>query len=478
MQRWLAVWLLCGAGWAAAQTEPIVLGTHKEPFVDRFLIDTCTQCDLQLQAPVPAGTALAFDAPWEGAFSGYVTMVQEAGRIRAYYRGLPVSGKDGSDGEVTCVAESTDGVVWSKPALTLFPIPGFDTNNIVLAGQAPYSHNFAPFLDTRPDVPPAARYKALAGTSTTGLHAFYSEDGLAWHKAGESAVITQGAFDSQNVAFWSIPEQVYVCYFRTWSQGAWEGYRSVSRCTSPDFVHWSDPVPMRFGDTPMEHLYTNQTTPYPGAPQLYAGIAARFMPGRRVISEAQAITLKIDPGYFGDCSDGVLLTSRGGTSYDRTFMEGYIRPGIGPEYWTSRTNYPARGIVVNDENTWSIYVQADYGQPGARLDRYTLRADGIASLRAPYAGGSMTTRPLTFEGSALVLNFATSAAGSIRVAVLEESGQPRPGFGLEDCAALIGNEIARTVAWKDGSSVAALAGTTVRLQFEMQDADLFALHFE
>lgn len=478
MQRWIVVLLLWGTGWAAAQTGPLALGHRKEPFVDTYLIDTFSNTRLQLQTPVPAGTALTFDAPWEGAFSGYVTIIQEAGRLRAYYRGLPVSGKDGSEGEVTCVAESTDGVAWSKPALTLFPVPGHDTNNIVLSGQAPFSHNFAPFLDTRPGVPPEARYKALAGTSNTGLHAFLSEDGLTWHKSGADAVITQGAFDSQNVAFWSTPEQAYVCYFRTWSQGTWEGFRTVSRCTSPDFVHWSDPVQMGFGDTPMEHLYTNQTTPYPGAPQLYLGIAARFMPGRRVITEAQAAALKIDPGYFGDCSDGVVLTSRGGSVYDRTFMEGYIRPGIGPEHWTSRTNYPARGIALIDDKTWSFYVQADYGQPGARLDRYALRADGIAALRAPYTGGTMTTRPLTFEGEALILNFATSAAGSIRVAVLDAGGQPLPGFGLEDCPPLIGNEIARAVAWDGDGTLKALAGTSVRLHFEMQDADLFALHFE
>jgi hypothetical protein len=477
LRIWMGV-LVLGTACAGAAGEVFALAHRKEPFLDRAIIETLAGAALRLHAPVPAGEAFRFDAPWEGAFSGYVTLVQDAALLRAYYRGLPVSGKDGSDGEVTCVAESADGVQWTKPALGLFDVGGSRANNVVLAGQAPFSHNFAPFLDTRPEVPAAERYKALAGTSETGLHAFVSADGLRWQKAGTEAVITKGAFDSQNVSFWSASEQTYVCYFRTWSAGEWDGFRTVSRCTSPDFKSWSEPVPMTFADAPMEHLYTNQTTPYPGAPHLYVGIAARFMPGRRVISEAQAAALKVDPKYFGDCSDGVLLSSRGGTVYDRTFMEGYIRPGIGPEHWTSRTNYPAHGIAAIDETSWAIYVQADYGQPHARLDRYTLRADGFASLSAPYAGGTMTTKLLTFAGDALWINFATSAAGEIRVAVLDAAGSALDGFALEDCAPVIGNDVARVVTWASGKSLADIAGQPVRLYFALKDADLFALRFK
>ena len=70
-----------------------------------------------------------------------------------------------------------------------------------------------------------------------------------------------------------------------------------------------------------------------------------IMPNRQVLTPEQARAINVDPGYFKDCSDGVLLTSRGGDRYDRTFMEGFINPGIGPENWVSRTNYPALGVV-------------------------------------------------------------------------------------------------------------------------------------
>ena len=197
-------------------------------------------------------------------------------------------------------------------------------------------------------------------------------------------MISRGAFDSQNVSFWSESEGVYLCYFRTW-----DGFRTISRVTSKDFISWSAPERMSYGDTRREHLYTNQTQPYFRAPQIYLSVAARFMPGRRVLTPAQAKAIDVDPGYFSDCSDAVLMSTRGGTRYSRTFMEAFIRPGTGLENWVSRTNYPALGIVPISKNRLAIHVQKHYGQPGAKLVRYSLRTDGFISVSGPYAGGLM-----------------------------------------------------------------------------------------
>ncbi|NLX99352.1 MAG: hypothetical protein GXY83_24710 [Rhodopirellula sp.] len=131
------------------------------------------------------------------------------------------------------------------------PVCGTKQNNVVLHGHAPASHNFSPFLDTKLGVPASERFKAVGGLH--GLLAFASKDGIHWRELREKPVVTQGAFDSQNVVFWSEAEGVYVCYFRTSSQGI----RSVSRATSPDFLSWSEPVAMHYGDAPPEHLYTN-----------------------------------------------------------------------------------------------------------------------------------------------------------------------------------------------------------------------------
>jgi len=460
---------------AAGEDSPAVLelGSRRELLVDRYLIETLERATLTLERPRDEGIVLRFDQPWEGAFCGYATVLRDGPVFRLYYRGLPKSGRDGSDDEVTCYAESSDGTHWTKPKLGLFDVGGSKANNVVLAGSAPFSHNFSPMIDERPGVPEAERYKAIAGTSESGLHAFVSADGLRWRKLVDRPVMTNGGFDSQNVAFWSVTEGRYHCFLRV-NPG---GVRRIARATSTDFVNWSEPKLMSYGGKPVEHLYTNQTGPYFRAPHLLLGIAARFMPGRQVLSAEQAKAIGVDLGYFRDCSDAVLITSRGGTEYDRTFMEGFLVPGIGPENWVSRTNYPARNVVQTGPNEMSFYVNQNYGQATSHLRRYSLRLDGFSCIRAGYDGGEWTTRPIRFDGKSLVLNFATSAAGECRVEIQDQGGTSIPRFRLEDSEPLIGNEIGRPVRWKSGSDVSALSGRPVRLRIVLKDASLYALQF-
>lgn len=455
---------------------PVEIGSRLELFVDHYLIDRLDGARLVLHRPVPQEVVLRFDKPWEGLFCGYCTVLKDADRFRLYYRGLPQAGGDGSAAEVTCYAESSDGVHWTKPKLGLYEVQGTRENNVILAQMPPLSHNFSPMIDTRPSVPPEERYKALAGTS--GLVPLVSADGIHWKKLRDQPVITQGAFDSQNVCFWSEAEQCYVCYFRSWV----DGVRRISRTTSRDFLVWTPPELMQYrrpeGPVPVEHIYTNQTQPYFRASHVYIATAARFMPGRQAITAEQAALIGVHPDYLRDVSDGVLLTSRGGTFYDRTFLESFIRPGIGPENWVSRTNYPALGIVQTGLHEMSLYVQHNYGQPTAHLRRYTLRLDGFTSVHAPYDGGEMQTKPLVFIGRRLVLNYATSAAGAVRVEIQDAQGKPIPGYGLDEAVELLGNEIARVVAWKSGEDLSRLAGQPIRLRFVLKDADLFSLKFE
>ena len=209
-------------------------------------------------------------------------------------------------------------------------------------------------MDMKPDIPGTEKFKAIAGTKKTGLIAYRSADGIHWQKIQDKPIFTLGIFDSQNVVFWSQNENCYVCYFRTWTKEGYSGIRTVSRSTSEDFIHWTDPVEMDFGDRPKEHLYTNQTHPYFRAPQIYIAVAARFLPGRQVLSQREAERLDVNPGYFNDCSDAVLLSSRGGNRYDRAFMEGFLRPGLGLENWVSRSNYPALNVVPTGADEMSL----------------------------------------------------------------------------------------------------------------------------
>jgi hypothetical protein len=67
--------------------------------------------------------------------------------------------------------------------------------------------------------------------------------------------------------------------------------------------------------------------------------------------------------------------------------------------------------------------------------------------------------------------------GSLRVEVQDASGRPIPGLAMDDCPEHFGDEIDGVVRWSSGASLAALAGSPVRLRFALKDADIYAFKF-
>lgn len=477
----VAVTLFTGIVPLLPAEDPIALASRRELFVDHSLIEKLDCVSLQLQHPQPGGIALKFDKPWEGQVSGYTTVIHDSGKYHMYYRGRPLTGYGDNDPraqEVTCYAESKDGITFTRPNLGLIAFGGTKENNAILADIGAVTHNFAPFLDTRPGVPKTERFKGVGGSSGSGLIAYVSEDGIHFRKLQDKPIITGGAFDSQNNILWSDHEQCYVCYFRTFKNGV----RWITRTTSTDFLNWTPAVDMTFGNAPNEHLYTNQTVTYFRAPHIYIGLAARFWPSRRSLTNEQVATLKLDDkeNYGGlklETSDAVLLSSRGGDKYDRTFLESLVRPGTDLKNWTARSNYPARGIVATSPTEMSMYMQRCYGQPSAHLERLTFRTDGFVAVHANYQPGELITKPITFAGKRLSVNVSSSAAGGLFVEIQDATGTPIPGFSLADCIEVNTDDTDRVVAWKNGIDVSSLAGKPVRLRFRLKDADLYAFQF-
>ncbi len=470
----LAIAALAGVARAA---DVINLGTDRELFVDHYLIGALNGVRLKLNEPRREGVALAFDRPWEGAFSAYITVIKDGDRYRMYYRGLPEVGKGYVHKQVTCYAESPDGITWTKPNLRLFEILGKRENNVILPNTDWFNECFTPFLDTRPGVADEERFKAFARSSKGGLVPFVSADGLRWRTLADHAVITEGNFDSQNVSFWSEREQCYVCYFRTTRKIDGTVFRWISRTTSADFLTWAKPAQMEFGDTPPEQLYTSATHPYFRAPQIYIAMPKRFFPAKAALPPGQAKNLVANPGYRVASSDAVFMTTRGGYHFERTFLEAFIRPGPDPEDWVARDNMPALGVVPATERVMWLYRLSHYAQPTSQVTRYSLRTDGFVSVNASYAGGELITKPLQFTGNKLEMNFATSAAGSIRVELQTPEGKAIASRTLDECPEIMGDEIARIVAWRTGTGLAAWTGQPVRLRFVMRDADLYSIRF-
>jgi hypothetical protein len=456
----------------AAGTEPAIdLGSRRELFVDDFLIASLQGAELKLHKPQPRDVALVCDRPWEGNTSAYYTLFADGNRFRAYYRGWHFDEKKKRAGhaEYTCYAESRDGLKFEQPALGLVDFQGSKQNNIIWTGVG--THNFTPFKDGNPTCPAQARYKALAGgkTKVNGkprdcLNFLQSADGIHWSLAAE-AVITAGAFDSQNLAFWDSERNEYRAYWRIFTAGhtderGWKpsGVRAIRTATSKDFIHWTNQVDLTYVNSPEEHLYTNAVQPYFRAPHLFLGFPTRFQPK----------TQQVEP---------VFMTSRDGQLF-RRWPEELIPITAPKDRGGNRSNYMAWGLLQlpGDPREVSVYAtEAYYTGPGSRLRRFTFRTDGFVSVRAA-AAGTLRTKPLKFAGNQLVLNIASR--GPTRVELQDAAGKPLPGFTLDDCQPITGDHIEHVVSWTAGADLAQLAGQAVRLRFALQDADLYALRFQ
>jgi hypothetical protein len=456
----------------AADDAPLDIGDRLELLVDLSIFADMRGASLRLHHPVPREVAFTFDAPWEGPMSAYATVLRAGEGFRLYYRG----GGETTE-EVTCMAESRDGIAWTRPTLGLHEFRGSKDNNIVFRGRRKAyweSHNLAPFIDTNPAAPPDARWKALAlgrrvlpdGEDVKALVALASPDGIRWRRLREEAAIATGSFDSQNVSFWDAAAGRYVCYLR---HGR-EGKRSVMRATSEDFLHWTEPEWIDLGPGPLEHLYTNAIAPYFREPRWRLGFPMRFVPERKSVGWP--------PRAVDGVSDALFIASRDGIRFPRTFPEAFIRPGPDPGNWGNAhgNNTPAWGLLETAPGEISIYWCEGYGAT-PRLRRGTLRTDGFASLCSPAAGGEAVTRPITFKGNSLVLNCSTSAAGAIRVEFQDTSGRPVPGLALGDCSPIFGDDIEREVRWSGSKDLKGLEGRPVRLRFSLADADVFSLRF-
>jgi hypothetical protein len=241
-------------------------------------------------------------------------------------------------------------------------------------------------------------------------------------------------------------------------------------------------------------MYTNQIAPYFRAPHILLGFPTRFV-SRPLTEHAKALdpvktraqfaaSIRDSGAYTGaEVTDSVLMASRDGLQFHR-WDEAFLRPGPEAEgRWIYGDNYQSYGLFETRSDTpggpneISLHFnEGSWRDEMHRLRRYTIRLDGFVSLHGPLAGGELITKPFTFTGSKLVLNYSSSAAGNVRVEIQNADGSPVPGFGLADADELFGDSVEQVVSWAGRTDVSSLK-QAVRLRIVVSDADVFSYQF-
>ncbi len=444
-------------------------------FLDDTWIDDCLRVERvwhpARKYPEPV---LVAEHPWEwNCPVAYGTVLRRDGRFQMWYAGWTRHHP-----AVICYAESADGVHWEKPSLGLLEVDGTKTNNVVLVSDDPGGASVIDDISVIDDPDDTAwPLKALywdgycgnGGREPFGIYVARSRDGIRWEKLGK---VLPGWGDRFN-ALSTRHDGTYVLYGRAPEMHTSRRGRIVYRTTSDDLLHWSQPelVMTPDADDPVNlEFYSASVFPY--GDLLMAGIERMHM--------------------TPDKLDVEIAWSRDGHRWQRSGRRpSFIEWGV-PGRWDSTwINLTSNAPIVVDNHLWFYYS----GRSGAHNSPFphnhgaiglaTLRADGFCSLRAAEQQGWILTPPLTWPGGDLQVNVDTRRyisghprnilSGELAVDILTAERVPVEGYAAQDMESIRQNTIGGCVpvTWRD-RSLDALAGTDIRLRFNLRDAHLFA----
>lgn len=483
--------------------NPLIIDSRREFFWDNYIIDTAkTTAEFKQHKPVFEGVAFEADNLWEEGM-GYFTILKDENLYRMWHGSHVIwFDKTYEPSSLVCYAESRDGINWTKPALGQKSIEGCFDNNIVLGSKEGKSDNFFVFKDEHGL--PEERYKGIGACAVKGdmnhLCCWVSEDGFNFKK--KYLLGTHGAYDSMNTAFWDKEKETYVCYFRGYhcfdengnfverSKTGDDGtVRDIRVIYSKNFEAWSEDKLLEYcdvdGNSLEEYpLYTNNVCPYYRGEHISLGFPVRYVSNllwtdnfdRLCGKEERLKRIKRSTPRGGlALTDCILMLSRDGEKfvrYDNAFMDGGPENSQNWVYGDCYLNYgyvETKDRVKGADNRLSIYSKRGHGWGKAKLDRYSLRIDGYISMRAPYKGAKIVTKPFVFSGDTLEANFATSARGFVDIKISDEEGN------YISSGIIKGDKVDKVISF-DGE-IENFSGKTVVMEIDMKDADIYSFRF-
>lgn len=489
------------------------LGKNRMLCWDDFLIDESANTEIRQHKPIKKNVVLEGTKIWEGNALEYASLIKVNGKYRFYYRArgghfeiLPDGSWSDGHGPQFCLAESTDGKTFTRTPLNKIEFRGIKHNNIYFNEDR---DNFSVCYDENPDCPENERFKAftLGGgecypqdDGPHGLFMFVSGDGINFESRGRLPL--EGSFDSYNIMFWDNDTKTYHFYYRSEYRTDGEEtvfgviekpreiFRTINHSTTKDFIHFEHHGEIDYGDGhfPVQ-FYTNQIEKYYRANDMYLGIATRyldrvddnqnfkFMP----LAETHELREKLFGRLGTVLTDNILLTSRDTYRFNK-WEDAFMTPEIEADNnWFYGDCYTCYGIYETESdiegapNELSFICNEEAISKVRKFYRYTLRLDGFISWYAKFCGGNggeILTKPFTFCGSELEINFASSAFGDVIVTVCDEEGNELDGY---KSYRIFGDSVNRKVEFE--KNLKDLENKPIRLKFFLRDCDLYSFKF-
>lgn len=459
-----------------AAAEPIRIGSARQLFVDDYLIESTEglRRTVHRWEKHPENPVLPADKPWENggnyilAYGGAI-YDQDDGIFKMWYwTGTPRPEKEGDPPrrEVMCYATSPDGVYWQKPDLGIYVWAGSPENNIVMSSEGDNMETYG-VIKTPFDPDPKRLYKACFWEARPdgrrGVWTATSSDGLHWIKS--DTPIAPKAGDTVGFLYDSLHGK-YICFVKIHTDRG----RSRAQVESEDFVTWAEPrLIMKTDDEDDQpcDLYNN----------------SGFVWGDMLLGWLQVFYQHQDPYKSRLVLE--LIHSRDGRDWHRMRGRETVLD-VGPDGSWDRTNQSqANGapIIVGDR-MYMYYGGRTYyhkpfqgGESNCNIGLGTMRLDGFVSMDANPLGGTLTTKPLVWQGDTLHVN-VESDWGHCHVELLEDTGEPVAGLEGGEAEDIHADTVDAVVTWAGSSSVASRAGKPTRLRFRLQNARLYSFWVE
>ena len=453
--------------------EPVEIGFEPQLLVDDYLVANRWAVRFKNEEVVHRFHTPARHSanPLMSGDCGYVNVVrdEEAGRFRMWYQTWCAQWRDNPKHPKYAVAyaESEAGLTWRRPELGLFEWKGSKQNNVCWLGDRVGGASGASIVHAPVEHRRGFKYLLLYSTSN-GLNLVGSRDGIHWDaesvtriKYLHSDTMNNVVYDPKRDRFIAYCRPRYV--FRGWIDPRDTGAtRRVAYLTSKElWTLWeADPtttlIPDRLDtDQDFNFFYGMPVTHYGG---VFLGCLWPFKLNTDIYTE--------------------LVISRDGVSFDRLPGRPRLLDLGEPGAWDDGMVFGTRWVEVGRE--WWLYYAGHDGPHGSKtraagIGLATIRKEGFVSLHGPAQdGGMVCTRVLHWPGGDLVINAETGGkSGRLCVRVLTPHREVVDGFSYAACGDLSGDSTGHRVTWA-GRSMHELVGQDLRLEFFLEDADLYS----
>jgi hypothetical protein len=369
----------------------------------------------------------------------------------------------------TALAVSRDGVSWERPRFNVRP-----GTNIVLS--QPRDSNTV-WLDLDTDTPDERYKMAVFLMAGRAVRLFTSADGIHWREGR-----APGPSGDRSTAFLNPFRKKWVFSLRAEDAAGLHRYRRYAEAPQFTSARWDQGGTVLWTGADRRDMMR----PEVGAPpELYNLDAVAY----------ESIVLGLFTIFRGERenrekpNDICLGFSRDGFHWARPWRAPLIGVSDRGGDWNWANVQSAGGCCLVVGDRLFFYVSGRTGVAGTSLPGTcstglaTLRRDGFASVSDEWPTGvvrpighappgTLTTRPLHFTGTHLFVNAAV--AGELRVDVLSEEGRVIQPYTAEQCVPVAGDSTKHRIAWKDGATLARLAGQPVRFRFALVRARLYA----